>query len=48
LFATDAPFDSEQGRWLIRDTIRGVQNLDIPQHERDRIFAGNARALLKL
>ncbi len=48
LFATDAPFDSEQGRWLIADTIRGVQSLDIPQQERDRIFAGNARALLKL
>ena len=48
LFATDAPFDSEQGRWLITDTIRAVKNLDIPQQERDRIFAGNARALLKL
>ncbi|HUC48523.1 MAG TPA: amidohydrolase family protein [Xanthobacteraceae bacterium] len=48
LFATDAPFDSEQGRWLIGDTIRAVNNLDIPQQERDRIFAGNARALLKL
>jgi predicted TIM-barrel fold metal-dependent hydrolase len=48
LFATDAPFDSEQGRWLIRDTIRAVERLDIPQQDRARIFSGNARALLKL
>ena len=48
LFATDAPFDAEQGRGLIPDTIRGVELLDLPRHERDRIFAGNARALLRL
>jgi aminocarboxymuconate-semialdehyde decarboxylase len=48
LFATDAPFDAEQGRGLIADTIRGVEQLDLPQSERDRILAGNARALLKL
>jgi predicted TIM-barrel fold metal-dependent hydrolase len=48
LFATDAPFDSEQGRGLIADTIRGVAALDILASERDQIFFGNARALLKL
>ncbi len=48
LFATDAPFDAEQGRGLIRDTIRAVEALPIPATERARIFAGNARALLKL
>lgn len=48
LFATDAPFDAEQGRGLIADTIRGVEALDLPRAERDQIFAGNARTLLKL
>ena len=48
LFATDAPFDSEQGRWLIGDTIRAVERLDIPQQDRARIFSANAQALLKL
>ena len=48
LFATDAPFDAEQGRGLIADTIRGVAALDLPAAERDRIFAGNARDLLRL
>jgi predicted TIM-barrel fold metal-dependent hydrolase len=48
LFATDAPFDAEQGRGLIRDTIAAVEALEISRQERERIFAGNARELLKL
>jgi len=48
LFATDAPFDAEGGRSLIRGTIDAVGALDIGASERERIFSGNARALLKL
>ena len=48
LFATDAPFDAEQGRMLIRETIKAVNGLEIPRAEKERIFAGNARSLLKL
>jgi predicted TIM-barrel fold metal-dependent hydrolase len=48
LFATDAPFDCEGGRSLIRNTIRAVDALPISAAERERIFAGNARDLLKL
>jgi aminocarboxymuconate-semialdehyde decarboxylase len=48
LFATDAPFDCEQGRALIRDTIKAVEALPITPGRRDMIFAGNARSLLKL
>lgn len=48
LFATDAPFDAEQGRGLIADTIRGVKSLSLPKAELDQILVGNARALLKL
>lgn len=48
LFATDAPFDSEQGRGLIRNTIAAVNALEISDAERKKIFEGNARALLKL
>ena len=48
VFATDAPFDAEKGRMLIRETINAVNGLEIPKAEKDRIFAGNARALLKL
>jgi len=48
LFATDAPFDAEQGRGLIANAIRAVDALGISAAERGRIFAGNARALLRL
>jgi predicted TIM-barrel fold metal-dependent hydrolase len=48
LFATDAPFDAEQGRGLIVDTLRGVEALGLPQSELEQILAGNACKLLKL
>jgi aminocarboxymuconate-semialdehyde decarboxylase len=48
LFATDAPFDSEQGRGLIRNTIAAVNALEISQADKNGIFEGNARKLLKL
>jgi predicted TIM-barrel fold metal-dependent hydrolase len=48
LFATDAPFDSEQGRMLIRETIKAVDALEIPSAEKQKIYSGNARSLLKL
>jgi aminocarboxymuconate-semialdehyde decarboxylase len=48
LFATDAPFDAEAGRGLIRNTIATVDALEISATEREKIFAGNAQALLKL
>jgi aminocarboxymuconate-semialdehyde decarboxylase len=48
LFATDAPFDPEQGKLLISNTIAAVNALAIDAAERERIFSGNARALLRL
>ena len=48
LFATDAPFDCEGGRSLIRGTIRAIEALPISSAERKRILSGNARDLLKL
>jgi uncharacterized protein len=48
VFATDAPFDAEQGRGLIANTIAGVKALGLPPSETDQIFYGNARTLLRL
>jgi len=48
LFATDAPFDPDCGRDLTRGTIRAVEALEVSAPERERLFAGNARRLLKL
>jgi aminocarboxymuconate-semialdehyde decarboxylase len=48
LFATDAPFCSEQGRGLIGKTIAAVNALEISKAEREQIFSGNAKRLMKL
>ena len=48
LFATDAPFDAEQGRGLIANSLRAVAALEIPPAEKDAILSGNAKRLLKL
>jgi aminocarboxymuconate-semialdehyde decarboxylase len=48
LFASDAPFDAEQGRGLIAKTIAAVEALDIDTSARAMIFSGNARSLLRL
>lgn len=48
LFATDAPFDAEQGRALIGGTIEAVGALEVGADALARIRAGNARALLRL
>lgn len=48
LFATDAPFDPEQGRGLIGGTISGVRALDLPESDLALVCSGNARRLLKL
>jgi predicted TIM-barrel fold metal-dependent hydrolase len=48
VFATDAPFDAEEGRYLTRNTIAAVNALEISQAEKDEIFSGNAKKLLKL
>jgi aminocarboxymuconate-semialdehyde decarboxylase len=48
IFATDAPFDAEQGTGLISRTIEAVEAMDISPAEREAIFSGNARRLLRL
>jgi predicted TIM-barrel fold metal-dependent hydrolase len=48
LFATDAPFDAEQGYRLIANTLHAVEALDITKAEKEEIFSGNAKQLLRL
>jgi predicted TIM-barrel fold metal-dependent hydrolase len=47
LFASDMPVDPVQGTF-IRDTIADVEALEISSAERERIYAGNARELLRV
>jgi aminocarboxymuconate-semialdehyde decarboxylase len=48
LFASDSPFDPEQGPMYIRETIRILEALEVTDAERARIFHGNAIELLGL
>jgi predicted TIM-barrel fold metal-dependent hydrolase len=48
LFASDSPFDPEKGPAYIRETIKVVDALPISEDERQKIYEGNARRLLKL
>jgi predicted TIM-barrel fold metal-dependent hydrolase len=48
LFASDAPFDPEKGSMYTRTTIEIVDRLEISPEERQAIYEGNARRLLKL
>lgn len=48
LFATDMPFDPEQGPGYIRETLKAIGEMDMPQADRELILCGNARRLLRL
>jgi predicted TIM-barrel fold metal-dependent hydrolase len=47
LFASDMPFDPVQGTF-IRDTIADVEALELSDGDRERIYEGNARELLRV
>ncbi len=48
IFATDAPYDVGNGDVAIKDTIKAVKDMSIPDSAKEKIFEGNARRLLKL
>jgi len=48
LFATDTPYDNELGNRKIRETINSIEELDINNLEKKKIFEDNARNLLRL
>ena len=48
LFSSDSPFDPEQGPGYIRETIRCLEELPISKEDREKIYQGNARKMLRL
>jgi predicted TIM-barrel fold metal-dependent hydrolase len=48
LFGTDMPFDMELGNEAIREAIKSVEGMDIPEEEKQAICENNARRLLRL
>lgn len=47
LFASDSPFDPEKGPGYIRSTIEIIDNLDISEEDRRKIYIGNAEKIMK-
>jgi len=48
LFGTDCPFDPEGGPMFIRENIRAIDSLQLPEHDRRRIYFGNAIQIMRL
>ncbi len=48
VFATDFPYDDEDGRRFTREVIRSVENMSIPDEDKRLIFAENIKSLTHL
>jgi aminocarboxymuconate-semialdehyde decarboxylase len=48
VFASDCPFDPEEGPMFIREGIRSVEDLDLHEQDARKIYFGNAAKLLGL
>jgi aminocarboxymuconate-semialdehyde decarboxylase len=48
LFGTDFPYDVEQGAIKLREGIKAIDSMDIPESSKKKIYEGNARNLLHL
>jgi len=46
VFASDCPFDPEEGPMFIREGIRSIETLNLPKEDARRIYFGNAFKLL--
>ncbi|MFC1938258.1 amidohydrolase family protein [Chloroflexota bacterium] len=48
LFGTDMPYDSQNGHLIVKQTIDSVEQMDIPDSDKKKIFEDNARRLFRL
>src|SRR5712692_5716666 len=48
VFASDCPFDPEGGPMFIREGIRSVEDLKLPEADKRKIYFGNAIKLLRI
>jgi aminocarboxymuconate-semialdehyde decarboxylase len=48
LFATDMPYDVENGGVSIRQTVQAIESLGLSEPVKKKIYEGNARRLLRL
>jgi aminocarboxymuconate-semialdehyde decarboxylase len=45
VFASDCPFDPEKGTMYTRDGLRMIEQLDMPQADKDKVWHGNLEAM---
>ena len=48
LFGTDSPFDGQVGAYGTLRTTAAIEQMDIPDKDKKKIFEENARKLLRL
>jgi aminocarboxymuconate-semialdehyde decarboxylase len=48
VFASDCPFDPEGGPMFIREGIRSIEALNLPEGDKRKIYFGNALKLLRM
>jgi aminocarboxymuconate-semialdehyde decarboxylase len=48
LFATDLPFSGWYGERVTRQTIASIEDMPVSDEDKEKIFVGNARKLLRL
>jgi uncharacterized protein len=48
VFASDCPFDPEGGPMFIREGIRSIEDLNLPEGDKRKIYFGNALRLLRM
>lgn len=48
LFGTDCPFDPQGGPLFIRDIVAALDSMDLTDEEREKIYSGNAKRMLRL
>jgi predicted TIM-barrel fold metal-dependent hydrolase len=48
LFGTDMPYDAQFGDRILRNTIASIERMPIDEREKEMIYCGNAKKLLRL
>jgi aminocarboxymuconate-semialdehyde decarboxylase len=48
LFGTDTAFGNEGGAYFVRETIRSIEEMAIPEEDKKKIFEDNPRRLFQL